>query len=347
MGTPRTVRIDGSDVQFAVEAGETILDAALRLGLPAPYGCKNGHCGACRAQLLEGNVDYKATPQALSDQEQQAGLTLLCEAMPTSDVSLDVQLLAADGHLRARNLPARINSRTQLAHDVWQLELQVPKAKPFDFLPGQYIDFLLPDGSRRSFSLAAPPNMDNVLRMQLRKVPGGSFVQYVVDELDDCAVLRIQGPLGGFFMRDAPDRPAVFIAGGTGFAPIRAMLMAELAAGQTKPLYLYWGVRARRDLYDAELAESWARDYDNVQFTPVLSDPEADDDWAGKTGFVHETVAADFPDCSGLDVYVSGPPVLVDAAKRDLGQQGLRPARTFYDAFEYAHVTWPALETDD
>ena len=147
-------------------------------------------------------------------------------------------------------------------------------------------------------------------------------------------------------MREAPDRPAVFIAGGTGFAPIRAMLLAELAAGQSKPLHLYWGVRARRDLYEFELAESWARAHDNVTFTPVLSDPEPDDDWAGQTGFVHDAVAADFPDCSGLDVYVSGPPVLVDAAKRDLGKQGLRPARTFYDAFEYAHVTWPALDDD-
>ena len=347
MAQPYTIRIAGSDVQFAVEPDETILDAALRLGLPAPYGCKNGHCGACRAQLVDGNVHYKAPPQALSGQEREAGLTLLCEAQPDSDVTLDVQLLAADGHLRARNLPARLNSRTQLAHDVWQVELQVPKAKPFDFLPGQYIDFLLPDGSRRSFSLAAPPNADNVLQMQLRKVPGGSFVQHVVDDLDDCAVLRIQGPLGGFFMRDAPQRPAVFIAGGTGFAPIRAMLMAELAAGQTKPLHLYWGVRARRDLYDAELAESWARAHSNVQFTPVLSDPEPGDDWTGRRGFVHQVVAEDFPDCSGVDVYASGPPVLVEAAKRDLGKQGLKPARTFYDAFEYAHVTWPALDGDD
>lgn len=344
---PHTVSVSGSDVAFAVEPTETILDAALRLGLPAPYGCKTGHCGACRAHLNSGRIDYAAEPLALSPAERDAGLVLLCEARARSDVELDMQLLARDGHLRARNLPARINGRSQLAHDVWALRLQVPKAKPFDFLPGQYVDFLLPNGERRSFSLAAPPNPDNELLMQLRKVPGGSFVQHVVDELDDCAVLRIQGPLGGFFLREAPDRPAVFIAGGTGFAPIRAMLMQALDAGETKPLHLYWGVRARRDLYEAELAQRWADAHPNVQFTPVLSEPDPEDAWSGRTGFVHLAVAEDYPDCSGLDVYISGPPILVESAKRDLGQQGLKPERTFYDAFEYAHVTWPGAAGQD
>ena len=219
--------------------------------------------------------------------------------------------------------------------------LQLPKARTFDYLPGQYVDILLRDGRRRSFSIASPPSPDNRIEMQLRHVPGGSFVSYVINEMPDCSVLRIQGPLGGFYLRDAPERPAIFIAGGTGFAPVRAMLMEALARGESKPLHLYWGVRAARDLYEDALARSWAQEHPNLRYTPVLSEPAAGDDWQGATGFVHEQVIRDFPDCSGCDVYLSGPPVLVNAAKRDLADRGLKPERTFYDAFEYAFVTWP------
>jgi len=342
---PHQVSIDNSDIEFTVEDGESVLDAALRLGLPVPYGCKTGGCGACRARIVSGDIHHEHNPRALSDSERQAGLALLCQAHPETDLHIDVQLLARDGRHQVRSVPARVDLKERLSHDVVRLVLQLPKARRFDYLPGQYVDILLRDGRRRSFSIACPPNADNRIEMQLRHVPGGSFVSYVVNEMPDCSVLRIQGPLGGFYLRDAPERPAIFIAGGTGFAPVRAMLMEALARGETKPLHLYWGARARHDLYDQELAQSWADQYPNVHYTPVLSEPDEADHWQGATGFVHEQVIRDFPDCSDCDVYLSGPPVLVESAKRDLAACGLRPERTFYDAFEYAFVTWPDDES--
>ena len=341
---PHQVSIANSDIEFTVEDGESVLDAALRLGLPVPYGCKTGGCGACRARVVEGTVEHVHDPRALSNSERDAGLALLCQAEARSDLTVDVQLLARDGRHKVRSVPARVDVKERISHDVVHLVLQLPKARPFDYLPGQYVDILLRDGRRRSFSIASPPSADNRIEMQLRHVPGGSFVSYVINEMPDCAVLRIQGPLGGFYLRDAPERPAIFIAGGTGFAPIRAMLMDALARGETRPLHLYWGARASRDLYEHELAEQWVRDYPNLHYTPVLSEPADGDGWTGATGFVHEQVVRDFPDCSGCDVYLSGPPVLVESAKRDLADCGLRPERTFYDAFEYAFVTWPEDE---
>lgn len=342
---PHQVSIADSDITFTVEDTESVLDAALRLGLPVPYGCQTGGCGACRARLVTGDVTFEGSQRALSAAERAAGLTLLCQARAETDLTIDVQLLDAGGRHRVRNVPARVETKTTLSHDVVQLTLQLPKAKPFDFLPGQYVDILLADGHRRSFSLAAPPADDNRLEMQLRHVPGGEFVPYVINEMPDRATLRIQGPFGGFYLRDAPDRPAVFVAGGTGFAPVRAIILDALARGETRPLHLYWGARAQRDLYEHELAQQWADQHDHVTYTPVLSEPDAADDWDGATGFVHEQVLRDFADCSGIDAYLSGPPVLVEAAKRDLGEAGLKPERTFYDAFEYAHVTWPDSES--
>lgn len=341
---PHQVSIANSDITFTVQDTESVLDAALRLGLPVPYGCQSGGCGACRAHLLSGEVSHEGSQRALSAAERAAGLTLLCQTRADSDLAVDVQLLNADGRHRVRNVPARVEARTALSHDVVALRLQVPKAKTFDYLPGQYVDILLADGQRRSFSLAAPPAADNHLEMQLRHVPGGEFVPHLINDIPDGAILRIQGPFGGFYLRQGSDRPAVFVAGGTGFAPVRAILMDALARGETRQLHLYWGARARRDLYEHALAAQWAAEHDNITYTPVLSEPDPDDDWDGATGFVHEQVMRDFPDCSGIDAYLSGPPVLVESAKRDLSEHGLQPQRTFYDAFEYAHVTWPDSE---
>ena len=337
------VTIKDSGRQFAVAQDEVVLDAALGQDIGLPYGCQSGHCGACRAKLLSGSIRYESKPEALSETELRQGYALLCQARAQSDLLIQVEELPDHHAIRVRNLPARVARKELLSHDVMALFLELPKGGPFEFLAGQYVDILLPDGRRRSFSIANPPGVDNRIELHLRHVPHGQFTDYVFNQMPEKALLRIEGPLGSFYLRES-DRPAVFMAGGTGFAPIKGMLEHAFARRLSRPMHLYCGVRARRDLYMQELARSWQRSHPNFRYTAVLSEPLAEDQWQGETGLVHEAVAAEYPDLSAVEVYMSGPPVMIQAAKARFTQQGLLLENLHYDSFDYAYVTWPGKE---
>lgn len=334
-----TVTLTSSGRQFTCESGEAVLDAATRQGVLLPYGCRNGGCGSCRARLRGGEVNYpEGTPGGLDERQRARGEVLLCKAHARSDLALEIDELDGDRTTAVRTLPVRVMALERLAHDVMGVSLRLPASERLQYLPGQYVEVLLRDGRRRAFSLANPPSEDGTLALHIRHVPGGAFSGHVFDGLRERALLRIHGPLGSFYLRDETERPAILVAGGTGLAPVAAIVEAAIACGDPRPLDIYWGVRSARDLYfDAE-ARRWA-EQDNVRYTPVLSEPEDADDWSGRTGFVHAAVLADHPDLANADIYASGPPVMVRTIGEQFPAAGMDPDRLFYDSFEYAFET--------
>lgn len=327
-------------VSFEAAEGETVLKAGLRQHLALPFGCQSGGCGSCRVRLLKGEVAYPFDPPALSKAEVEAGYILMCLAQPKTDLTLELHQPATLDQLRPQQLPCRVIAKDMLAHDVIGLKLKLPKGRDFRWLPGQYIDILLDDGRRRSFSLASAPNGET-FDLHLRVTPQGRFTHWVLNEMPDKAILQFEGPLGAFYVREDSDRPMLFMGGGTGIAPIKAMIEDLVARGTQRPMHLYWGVRSQRDLYLTQWIAGWQEQHPALKYTPVLSEP--DEGWTGERGFVHEALLRDYPALDGREVYISGPPVMVRSGKNAFIAAGLDADHLFYDSFDYAFETWPKL----
>lgn len=330
------VTLQPSGHQFSVADGTTILDAALDAGINLPYGCKNGACGTCKGKVLVGQVDLGiAQETALPVDERVAGLALFCCAKPITDVTLEVREVNAAKDIPVKKLPCRVQQLERVADDVMVVRLKLPTNERMQFLAGQYIEFLLADGKRRAFSLASPPHADDLLELHIRYVPGGNFTDHVFHKMKVKDILRIEGPLGSFFLREDSAKPIILLAGGTGFAPLKGLVEHALHIGIQRPMQLYWGAKNRAGLYLNALAETWAAE-NGIAYTPVLSEPAADDQWTGRTGLVHEAVLADHPDLSAYQVYACGAPVMCEAALKDFTAQGLPKDEFFADVFSYA-----------
>lgn len=330
---PRQVTIKPSNHVFSVADDETILDAALREGFNIAYGCRNGACGSCKGKVLQGSVDYGSHQEsALSDADKKQGYALFCQAKPVSDVVIECREISAIKDIPVRTLPCRVQKLERLAPDVTMIHLRLPASERLQFLAGQYIDILTKSGMRRSLSLANAPHDDALLQLHLRDY-GGPFSQYVFNTLKEKDILRFEGPLGTFFLREDSNKPLILLASGTGFAPIKAIIEHAIHKAIQRPIALYWGCRVRDDLYMNALAESWVRDH-GIKYVPVLSDARAEDHWIGRTGFVHRAVMADFPDMSGYQVYACGAPIVIESALSDFSEQCRLPPDDFFsDAF--------------
>jgi CDP-4-dehydro-6-deoxyglucose reductase len=342
---PYQVTIQPSGHQFHVNDDETILEAALREGFSLPYGCRNGACGACKGKVLSGELDYgKHSPTTLKDEEKAQGRALFCCARPLSDLSIEAREIGAAKDIVVKTLPCRVEKLEKCADDVMVVKIKLPANERLQFLAGQYIDFQLKNGKTRSYSLANPPHDDALQELHIRHMPGGLFTDQVFSTLKERDILRLRGPLGSFFIREDSDKPMIFIAGGTGFAPIKGMLEHAFATHLDREMVLYWGVRSLKDLYMAELPLQWQAEHPNFTFIPVLSDPEPGDQWQGRTGYVHEAVLADFADLSGYQVYACGAPIMVDSARDAFEQtRGLPEDAFFADSFVFAADTETAL----
>lgn len=331
------VTVKPSDHTFEVEENEFILEAALRQGIAFPYGCRSGSCGTCLGKVLEGEIDYPdGLPLTVMEHEHAQGKAVFCVSVARSDLLLEVREVSSEDEIEIKTLPARVSSLRKLADDVMEMSLSLPANERLPFRAGQYIEFILRDRSRRAFSLANAPANDTELELHLRHVDGGKFTEHVFNEMKEKAIVRIEGPFGSFYIRDTSNRPLILIAGGTGFAPIKAMVEQLITQADTRPIHLYWGARARADLYRHDLPEKWAFQHPNIIYTPVLSDPVPDDNWQGRTGFVHKAVAEDNPDMSGYDVYMAGPPPMIKAATQQFIKQGLPKEQLYFDSFDYA-----------
>ena len=330
------VTLQPSGQQFEVEEGESVLTAALRQDFVLPYGCRNGACGSCKGRIVEGRVDYGVyQKKALTDEEKSQGKALFCQARPLTDLVLEARTIGAAKDIQVKMLPCRVQKIERKADDVIALHLKLPANERLQFLAGQYIEFLLKDGSRRSFSRANAPHDDELIQLHVRQVAGGQFTDHVFNKMKERDILRFEGPLGTFFLREDTDKPIVFVASGTGFAPIKSIIEHALHKGVQRPMVLYWGGRRPKDLYMNELAQKWAAEHpQQFRYVPVISDALPEDRWSGRTGFVHRAAMQDFPDLSFHQVYACGVPIMVDSARRDFVQQCRLPEDEFFaDSF--------------
>lgn len=341
MGHQVTVLPSGQ--QFMAEPGESILEAALRAQVVLPYGCRNGACGSCKARVLTGDLHQDAFQSgAMTQAEKLDGFVLLCCAQAQSDVTVQARVLAGVGDIPVRKMPCRISSIERPAADVVILKLQLPATERLQFLAGQYIDILLKDGARRSYSIAVPPHaIEEGLELHIRHLVGGRFTDALFGgaqpEIKLRDILRFEGPLGTFFLREDSRSPLILLASGTGFAPIQAIIEHARFKRIDRPMTLYWGGRRPADLYRDELAQQWAREIPDFRYVPVVSEAQPEDKWTGRSGFVHQAVLEDYPELSGFQVYACGAPVMVEAARRDFSTLAGLPAEEFFaDAFTTA-----------
>ena len=330
-----TVTLQPSGHVFQVEEGEAILAAALRQGFILPYGCKNGACGSCKGKIISGSVDYGVYQEkALPAAEREAGKALFCQAKPLGDLVIEARTVGAAKDIPVRTLPCRVHKIERVTDDVAIVFLKLPANERLLFLAGQYIEFLLKDGTRRSFSMANAPHDDELLQLHIRHVAGGSFTDHVFAKMKERDILRFEGPHGTFFLREDSPKPIVFVASGTGFAPIKSIIEYALNKEVARPMTLYWGARRPKDLYLSDLPVKWAAEHADFKYVPVISEALPEDQWTGRTGFVHRAAMEDLPDLSGCQVYACGVPIMVDSARYDFFAQCKLPEDEFFaDSF--------------
>lgn len=329
------VKVSPSGHSFAVEANETLLEAALRQGVGLPYGCRDGACGACKGKVVQGEVEHGPHQQkALPEHERAQGYSLFCCAKPVgAELTIEAREVTGIGDIQIKTLPCRVE-KIEKMHDVAVLKLKLPVSERLQFMAGQYIDILMKDGKKRSFSIANAPHDDSFIELHIRNQPGGSFSEYVFTQMKEREIMRFKGPMGSFFLREESDKPIIYVASGTGFAPIKGIVEHAIHNGINREMVLYWGARTKADLYMAELAGKWQAENPNFTFIPVLSEALPEDNWPGRTGFVHQAVLDDFADLSGYQVYACGAPIMVESAHKSFISERKLPEEEFFsDAF--------------
>lgn len=329
--------VNGGEFAFSCDEDTTVLEAGIRAGVLLPHSCRDGACGVCKGKLVRGDVRHASyAPTALTPEDIDEGYALLCRARALSDLELSVRGVTRADDIPVKRMPARVQSIDRLADDIIVLRLKLPASETFNFRAGQYIDILLADGARRAFSIASAPYESGELELHVRLVPGGRFTTHVFESMKVKEILRFEGPLGTFFLRDT-GRPIVMLAGGTGFAPIQSLVEQMIHDSiSTRRVHVYVGARDLAGLYRDERARQWAEQFDWLTYVPVLSEPNAD--WAGRLGLVHHAVMADLPALADFDVYACGSPAMIDAARADFVARCGLPIDAFHaDAFTFSN----------
>jgi len=330
------ITVTPSGRTFTALPGETILAAGIRAGVGMPYGCKDGACGSCKCKKLEGTVTHGAhQSKALSDEEEALGFVLTCCGVAQSAVVLESRQVTEEGAFPIKKMPTRVSLMEKKSDDVMLIKLQLPANDSFTYHAGQYVEFLLRDGARRSYSMAnAPHTLSQGIELHIRHMPGGKFTDHVFGAMKEKEILRIEGPFGSFYLREDSPKPLVLLASGTGFAPLKALIEQMQFKGITRPATLYWGGRRPSDLYMMEWLKTKLTEMPNLRIVPVVSDALTEDAWTGRTGFVHQAVLQDLPDLSGYQVYACGAPIVVESAKAAYTTQGKLPEDEFFaDSF--------------
>ena len=333
------VIVEPAGYSFEVKAGQSVLDAALEADVILPYSCRGGGCSTCKGKVLEGEFEAGEAPLHILEQsELDQGYTLMCQAHPKTDLRIESPQARLTTDIQIRKMPARVIEMEALTDDVMRLVLQLPPGQPLMYYAGQYIEFILRDNRRRSYSMANPPQENNQIELHIRHMPGGVFTDHVFGATEPAmkerAMLRTEAPFGSFFLRDESEKPLVFLASGTGFAPIKAIVEHMQNNAIQREVRFYWGGRRPKDLYMQDLAQQWAQTIPNFTFVPVISEAQSEDNWTGRTGFVHQAVMQDLADLSGWDVYACGAPIMVESAQKDFTEQcGLDAASFYADAF--------------
>jgi NAD(P)H-flavin reductase/ferredoxin len=320
------VRVAGGDIAFDCAADESILDAAERAGFSLPYSCRKGVCQTCEGSLVVGEVRVRSRQVT-----GKASAVLLCQARPRSHVEIAPKRIERRAPPVRKTLTATVFRVVRPVPDVSILTLRFANGVRARFQAGQYLQVLLPDGDRRNFSLANPPYDNDAGELHIRHVPGGRFSEAILAALGPGDRLVVELPFGEFFLRRA-EVPAILLATGTGFAPIKSILEGALRRGDRRPMRLYWGGRTEPDLYMLDRVAKWQDRAPWFSFVPVLS--QGGVAWNGRTGLVHRAVLEDNPDMAKVEVYACGNPAMVASARKEFGEAaGLPQARFYADAF--------------
>ena len=329
------ITVQPSGRSFTANPDEAILPAAIRQGIGLPYGCKDGACGSCKCKKLEGTVTHGPHQvKALSHEEEAAGFILTCCAVPQTDVLIESRQVTDESAFPIKKMPSRVITLEKMSHDVMVIKLQLPANDTFRYHAGQYVEFILRDGARRSYSMANAPHNGPAVELHIRHMPGGKFTDHVFNAMKEKEILRVEGPYGSFYLRDDSAKPMVLLASGTGFAPIKAVIEQMQHKGITRPATLYWGGRRPSDLYLDSWVQAQLAVMPNLTYVPVISNALPEDNWTGRTGFVPRAVLEDFPDLSGHQVYACGAPIVVDSARAEYSAQaGLPPEEFYADSF--------------
>ena len=335
-----TITVQPSGRSFEAESQETMLAAGIRQGIGLPYGCKEGACGSCKCRKISGTVKHGPHQEkALSAQEEANGYVLTCVGVAQTDVVLESRQVTHAGAFPIKKMPARVALLEKLSHDVMRVRLQLPANDLIQYHPGQYVEFLLKDGVRRSYSMANAPHtlIENgapLIDLHIRHMPGGRFTDHVFATMKEKEILRIEGPYGSFHLRDDSPKPMILLAAGTGFAPIKAIIEHLQFMGITRDAVLYWGGRRPQDLYLDDWVQARLAEMPHLKYVPVVSDALPEDGWTGRTGFVHLAVLQDFADLSGHQVNACGSPIVVESARKDYVERAGLPEEEFYaDSF--------------
>lgn len=332
---PFQVTVQPSGRTFSANADEFLLAAAIRQGIGLPYGCKDGACGSCKCRKLSGEVTHRShQSKALNAEEEAAGYVLTCSAVAHSDVVLESRQVTDESAFPIKKMPSRVLSLEKKSHDVMIVKLQLPANDVLRYHAGQYVEFILRDGARRSYSMANAPHNGPGVELHIRHMPGGKFTDHVFGAMKEKEILRVEGPYGSFFLREDSAKPMVLLASGTGFAPIKALIEHLQHKGIQREAVLYWGGRRPGDLYLDDWVRARCAELGWLKYVPVVSNALPDDNWTGRTGFVHQAVMEDFPDLSGHQVYACGAPIVVDSARAEYVEKCKLPAEEFYaDSF--------------
>ena len=328
-----TVTIEPAHVSFTVKQDENILAAAKRQGLYLPHSCSGGFCGVCKTKMRSGTVEHDSydSKYALPDEEKNQNVILTCRAKANSDLVLELPELTAE------NMQQKIYNATvasiEYIHDVAVFELQLEAGQGFDFQPGQYIDIVLQDGQSRSYSIAnASTNNTGRIQLHARAQKGGVFTSYAFNYMKVGHTVQIKGPYGNFTYQSKAKQSVIFLASGTGFAPVNSILetIATYKPEEQPVIYFYWGARKLDDLYRLDVAKAFTHKLSRYHFVPVLSDALPQDNWTGRTGLVHQAVLDDFVDLKFYEVYACGAPAMIDAAYTTFIKERALPVQAFY-----------------
>jgi len=324
---------------------ETLLEAGLRADLALPYDCRSGGCGVCVCTVINGRVDLGPYQEAaLTPAMRARGMALMCCAVALEDVEFEVEGVASlspDQAQAPQRWQGRVQRMERLGPELMRLFIALPPGKVLNYQAGQYINIILDDDSKRSFSFAkAPPDParpapapdDSVIELHVRRVEGGRYTTHVFEHMRVGDTIDFEGPIGRFTLRDS-ERPILMIAGATGFAPIKSILEDAFRRGVRRPIQLYWGARTEDDLYLQDQLQSWQAEHDNFKYVPVLSGLADAAPWKGRRGLVHQALLTDHPDLNGYEIYVCGSVRMVEAAVPDFLSHGLVEDYCFSDAF--------------
>lgn len=331
---PRIVTFQPNNVHLSVPDGQSILQAALQQGFYFPWGCDAGTCRICEGRLISGNVRLKHLPVTITPESTEAHALLSCLAYPLTDVIIEVPRVQAPGQFPVQTVSAQITQVDQANADVKIVHFRLPAGKKIQFSAGQYLELLIDDETSASFSIASAPRDDRTLELHIRANPTSNSYPKLAPRLQPGEMIKMKLGMGDITLQALKDADRIlFLAGSTGFSQIKSLLEAMLKAGDTRPLYLYWGGREFGDLYLHDWAQQQAQQYANLKYIPVISDQA---DWTGRTGFVHKAVLEDVQDFSGWKVVGGGSPGMVYAALDDFIAAGLQAEQMVSDVFGYA-----------